>query len=69
MKDLIEALQIFYKYTGDINNPTLCEHNVMIVAYDETVCLNIKDAHRVKELGFFYSTDDECWKSYRFGSA
>jgi len=68
MDDLIEALQIFRKY-GNSHYPTHCEHDVM------TVCINPDDVSeedilRLDTLGFFASCDsDDCFQSFRFGSA
>jgi hypothetical protein len=71
MKDLIKALEIFAEYADPeySDYPTHCEHDVLMV------CCNIqKDdispAHvsELDELGFFWSTEFECWASFHFGS-
>lgn len=68
MKNLIEALNIFLKY-GDESNPTHCEHDVLwIVGYTEEQ-ISEEDTARLKELGFFFSSSDQGWQSYRYGSA
>ena len=71
MKDLIEALQIFLKYS-DRGWPTHCEHDVLYivgVTHDE---VSDEDRKRLDELGFIFSEDaagEPGWLSYRFGSA
>lgn len=67
MDDLIEALVIFRKYT-DERWPTHCEHDVMYVCVDPDA---VSDADKAKldELSFIPSDDEECFASYRFGSA
>lgn len=67
MKDLIEALNIFLKY-GDYSNPTHCEHDVLWVVGYNPEDFTEDDMKRLKELGFFYAEDDECFQSYRYGS-
>lgn len=66
MKDLIEALTIFAKYT-DTKYPTNCVHDelwIMDVGYDE---VSKEDRKRLDKLGFIWN--DEAWISFRFGSA
>lgn len=65
MKDLIEALTIFAKYTQD-DRPTICEHDELIVLVDPSL-VSEEDMNRVCVLGFLPS--DEYFKSFRFGSA
>jgi len=70
MKDLIEALTIFLKYTGDEYSPTHCEHDVLYVAPGlEEDKVSEEDKVRLKELGFQWMDDGDCWGSFRFGSA
>lgn len=64
MDDLIEALQIFRKY-GNPKDPFHCEHDVLMVNYDPEN-IGDQDTKRLYELGFF--AEDDCFKSYRFGS-
>lgn len=68
MEQLIEALTIFLKY-GNPYYPTHCEHDTLWICginpdevsdYDKTV---------LDSLGFFVDEDDNCFKSFRFGSA
>jgi hypothetical protein len=68
MDDLIKALTIFRKY-GNPNRPTHCEHDTLLVCIDPT---NVSDEDKAEldKLGFFPSEGyDECFMSYRFGSA
>lgn len=65
MKDLIEALTIFLKYT-DSEYPTTCEHDVLHVCVGDV--LDQADATRVNELGFDFDKSIGSWRSYRFGS-
>lgn len=66
MKDLIEALQIFFKY-GNPDNPTHCEHDVMYIMEIDPEDVSKKDIKRLDELGFF--PEDDHFESYKFGSA
>lgn len=68
MKDLIEALQIFSKYT-DTKYPTHCEHDVLMIMEVDEDSVTEDEAKRLDELGFFWSEEYECWASFRFGSA
>ena len=61
MKELIEALQIIWKYmtNPDTNYPTSCEHDMLYVG---TVDFNKVDGTTVRklaELGFIPGLDDE----------
>ena len=66
MDDLIEALTILRKYANPVC-PTHCEHDEMFVMVDPGV-VSDEDKRQLDGLGFFAS-EDECFKSYRFGSA
>ena len=69
MKDLIEALTIFLKYK-DVRNPTLCEHDVLYIMEVTKEEVSEEDAARLKELGFLWSEgENNCWISFRYGSA
>ncbi len=66
MNELIEALQIFAKYT-ETKYPTHCEHDVLHVLVDpENV--SDEDKNRLEELGFINDEEFECFASYRYGS-
>ena len=64
MKDLIEALQIFLKYTQD-NYPTSCLHDELRVVVDPAI-VSDEDIIRLEQLGFTAYHED--FISYRFGS-
>jgi hypothetical protein len=66
LSQLIEALQIFLKY-GDIAYPTHCEHDEMTVCVDPAK-VSDEDKKKLDELGFFES-DEDCFKSFKYGSA
>jgi len=66
VKDLIEALQIFLKYK-DAHYPTHCEHDELIVAV-RPGDVSAQDRLRLEGLGFFADENEDCFKSYRFGS-
>lgn len=67
MSDLIEALRILLKY-GDPLRPTCCHHGEFTVCGVNPDDVIEEDKLRLKELGFFISSEDECFRSYRFGS-
>jgi hypothetical protein len=64
MKELLEAFQIFAKYT-DEKHPTHCEHDLLHVCVDPSKVSN-EDVTRLSELGF--NNDGEHFYSYKFGS-
>lgn len=67
MKDLIEALTLFAKYTN-AKHPTCCEHDVLYVLVDPTK-VSTEDRIRLDALGFHAQEDDNNFYSNRFGSA
>jgi hypothetical protein len=70
MKDLIEALSILSKYGTDGEFPTHCEHDVLLTAGMDIKEgeVSAEDAKRLDALGFHWSTEYDCWASFRFGS-
>lgn len=68
MKDLIEAFQIFAKYT-DEEWPTHCEHDVMYVNVNPEK-VTAEDKERLQALGFDFGSGDveDVFYSFRFGS-
>lgn len=68
MKDLIEALQIFLKYK-DSRWPTHCEHDVLSIMEISKDEVSQEDQSRLDDLGFFWSNSEDCWQSFRYGSA
>ncbi len=70
MKDLIEALTIFMKYTGpEEHNPTHCEHDVLMVVGVKKSEPSKADKKRLEELSFTWDDQYDCYTSFRFGSA
>lgn len=68
MDDLIKALTILRKY-GNPNYPTACAHDELIICGINPLAVSAEDIETLDQLGFFIDTDDECFKSFRFGSA
>lgn len=68
MEDLIKALQIFLKY-GNPKWPTHCEHDELTICGIDPDKVSKEDKKLLDELGFFVSEADECFKSFKFGSA
>lgn len=68
MDDLIEALTILRKY-GNPEWPTHCEHDTLTVCISPQDVDSEEDVARLEELGFEVSDDEECFYSFRFGSA
>lgn len=67
LSNFVEAFQIFLKY-GDITYPTHCEHDVLTVCVKPTK-VSKEDKKRLNELGFNEDEDEDCFRSYRYGSA
>lgn len=68
MKNLIEALQIFGKYTTT-EWPTNCCHDVLCIMQVEKDQPTEDERARLHELGFFWSDEYDCWASFKYGSA
>jgi hypothetical protein len=68
MEKLIKALQIFLKY-GNPAFPTHCEHDELTICGIEPGKVSKEDIKELDELGFFISEEDDCFKSFRYGSA
>jgi len=66
MKDLIDALQIFLKYT-DAMHPTGCEHDVLYV-YVSPGDVDADDLKKLNTLGFKPDNNIDCFVSTGFGS-
>jgi len=66
MEDLIMALQILLKY-GNPSHPTHCEHDEMTICGIDPTKVSSEDIVELDRLGFFVS-DEECFKSFKFGS-
>jgi hypothetical protein len=65
MDKLIEALQILLKYDNPAY-PTHCEHDELTICIDPSL-VSEEDIAKLDELGVF--VDDDCFKSFRYGSA
>ena len=68
MKDLIEALQIFAKYSTT-KWPTNCSHDLLAIMEVDRSQLTDSEHKRVEELGFIWDDSEEVYISYKFGSA
>ena len=68
MDDLIEALTIFRKYANP-RNPTHCSHDQLAIMDVDPAEVTDEDKARLDDLGFFVDEDEECFISFRFGSA
>lgn len=67
MRDLIEALTIFAKYT-DARYPTTCEHGILYLNVVHRAQMTPEDFLRVQQLGFVWDEDIPAFASTRFGS-
>lgn len=66
MKELIEAFQIFLKYSEE-SYPTNCDHDIMRVNVDPDL-VSTKDITKLDELGFNVDNDLDCFYSFKYGS-
>lgn len=67
MEKLIKALQIFLKY-GNPSYPTNCDHDVLWVIISPNI-VSEEDLKELDELGFDPDTENDCFMSYKYGSA
>ena len=68
MLELIEALQIFAKYSST-KWPTVCTHDQLTIMEVDRDDPTEDERGRLEELGFLWSPEDDVWISFRFGSA
>ena len=68
MENLIKALQIFMKY-GNPDYPTRCEHDELFICGIDPETVSDEDKKLLEDLGFFVDDEQECFKSFRYGSA
>jgi hypothetical protein len=68
MDELIQALEIFKKYQN-LEWPTHCEHDVMLVVGIKQNEVSEEDTQKLNELGFTWMQEYECFGSYYYGSA
>ena len=67
MRDLIQALRIFAKYT-DLDWPVQCMNNAMWICVDPKE-VSMNDQDRLYDLGFNVSDLQEKFYSFRFGKS
>lgn len=68
MEDLIKALNIFLKY-GNPKYPTSCSHDELAIMEITKDMVSEKDIIELEELGFFWSEAEDCFISFKYGSA
>lgn len=68
MNDLIKALTIFMKYKNEAY-PTHCEHDILMIMGVGKKEMSQEDTEEVTKLGFHWSSEYDCWASFKFGSA
>ena len=68
MEDLIKALQIFLKY-GKPTWPTNCTYDQLAIMEITKEQVSDEDAEALEKLGFIWSDGDDCFISFKFGSA
>lgn len=66
--DLIKALTILRKY-GNPPHPTHCEHDVLYIVGISPESVAEHDRNELDSLGFLADEIEECFKSYKYGSA
>lgn len=66
MKDLIEALQIFLKYT-QAEYPSSCDHDIFRI-YVNPKIVSKEDKKILEKLGFHPEAKNECFYSFKYGS-
>lgn len=67
MKELIQALHIFFKYIPECKYPTGCEHDEFRV-YCNPELVSEEDAIELEKLGFDPEDEFECFRSSKYGS-
>lgn len=68
MEDLIKGLQIFLKY-GNPEWPTYCSHDTLHITQISPDQVSADDVEELDKLGFFVDEDEDCFISFKFGSA
>lgn len=66
MRDLIEALTIFMKYS-DTTHPSTCEHDMFFINCVKPDDVSSDDLHRLDALGFI-PYEDIGFVSFKYGS-
>lgn len=67
MDEVIEALTIFRKYANPAY-PFHCEYDTLMVLVAPAL-VSTEDKQLLERLGFIAQAADECFVSYRYGSA
>lgn len=70
MGQLIEALQIMFKY-GNPSSPTHCEHDLLTICGIDPRDVSKEDTKKLEELGFYTSDEygESQFHSFKYGSA
>ena len=68
MEDLIKALQIFLKYSNP-DYPTHCSHDVLHICGIIPSEVSDEDIVILDAMGFFVDEDEDCFMSFKYGSA
>ena len=68
MSDLIKALKIFIKYKNS-KWPTNCTNDVLTIMDIDPTEVSDEDKSELEILGFLIDEDENCFVSYKFGSA
>lgn len=66
--DLIQGIAILAQHPANDISPFHCEHDTLTVCADPAKFTE-KEIRRLDELGFVVDEDEECFTSFRFGSA
>lgn len=69
MDDLISALKVFARYQEPTRWPTNCSHDQLAIVGVARDQMSDEDIAIVEALAFVWDEDEECWVSFRFGSA
>lgn len=67
-RDLLEGITILARHPGNAVSPFHCEHDELTICADPAE-FTADELQRLDELGFIPDDDDECFSSFRFGSA
>ncbi len=67
MKDLIQALTLLNSHNPRCQ--THCNHDTLLVLGVDANNIPREDLEPLDELGFHWSNEDDCFRSYRWGSA
>lgn len=71
MDELIKALQILQKHIDSAFHkkfPTHCGNEILLVMGIDEGAVPYEEVARLKELGFEWNEEYDCWASFRFGA-